>query len=202
MPTLPQQNYSAPEGEVHPKDCFQTPAYAIDPLVPYLRSAGIRRIWESAAGEGNLVNALKRSGFTVWGTDLNRGYDYFKTTPTLLWQAQVTNPPFSQKYKWLQRACELDKPFALLMPSSMLFSGKYAQPLIRQYGIEVLVPDKRVNFKTPNKGWNGSAAQFHSSWFTRGLNVGQLITWVQLHPRSEDEWTPTTSETDCALIAA
>lgn len=49
-------------------DRCQTPAYALDPLLPYLDPSWT--IWECAAGEGNLSRALRDRGFTVVATDL------------------------------------------------------------------------------------------------------------------------------------
>jgi|SRR5690242_7311151 len=181
MPNKPKHNYTIADSEISPKDCFQTPDYAADPLLPFIKDK-FKVVWESAAGEGYLAAKLDREGFVVIATDLDYGVNYFETKMTFH-DIEITNVPFSQKYRWLKRACENGKPFALLMPSDVLFAGKLAQPLIKQYNLEFLVPDKRINFKTPQNGWNGSSAQMHTSWITRGLNIGQLITFVEIHPQ-------------------
>jgi len=59
-------------------DDFQTPEYAIEPLLPYLRKDWI--IWECACGKGNLVRALERRGFKVMGTDIRIGHDFLQST--------------------------------------------------------------------------------------------------------------------------
>lgn len=183
MPTKPKTNYAAPDDEIAAKDRFQTPDYALDPLLPYLST--FHTVWESACGDGLLVNHLQNAGFDVIATDLAIGINYFATDRSD-YDIEITNVPFSRKYQWLRRACERDKPFALLMPSDVLFAGKMCQPLIKQYNLEFLVPNKRINFKTPNKGWD-SSAQMHTSWVTRGLNIGQLITFVEIEVKSQCE---------------
>ena len=184
---LPQTNYVTKPGELRLKDLFQTPAYALDPLVPYLKAAGITSIWEPAAGEGYLTRALRQAGFHVNPTDLQQGVDYF-TTPQWLahpGEAQVTNVPFGVKFDWLAHAVTVGQPFALLMPSSVLFAGSKFQPLMHEHDLQMLVPDKRINFKTPIQGWAGSAAQMHSSWVCFGLKLPQQVTFGKLFPRKE-----------------
>jgi hypothetical protein len=186
MPKKPKTNYASSPTQVNPQDCFQTPAYALDPLLPYLYARGLRCVWESAAGQGYLVRALESAGFCVESGDIQTGQNYFESEPDH-YDVQVTNPPFALKYRWMARACELGKPFALLVPSDVLFAGQKAQPLIRRYGLELLIPDKRIDFKTPDQGWTGSSAQMHTSWLTYGLHLGQLVTFCTLHKRITNE---------------
>lgn len=176
MPKKPKRNYATEAGKVNVADCFQSPAYAVAPLIPYLPAGSL--IWESAAGEGLLADALESYGFEVTRSELARGQDYFAYEPGE-YDIQITNPPFSRKFAWLRRACELEMPFALLMPADTLFAGKKAVPLIQRYGIEVLLPTQRIDFKTPFKNWD-SQAQFTSAWFTCGLNIGQFVTYCEI----------------------
>lgn len=187
MPTKPKTNYKGVEHEIQERDQFQTPSYALDPLIPYIKGR-FDRIWESACGQGYMARNLRKHGFTVFATDLAMGVNYFNTKPEFYGShvLQVTNPPFSLKYKWIKHACALG-PFALLVPSDVLFAGKYCQPLIKEFGLEMLIPDKRINYKTPKKGWNESSAQMHTSWLTHGLHIGRLVTFVEIHPRPEEE---------------
>lgn len=173
----PKQNYKPDE-----RDNCQTPHYALDPLLPCLKSSW--RIWESAAGERNIVSKLCQSGFDVIGTDILTGQDFFSYEPAI-WDCQVTNPPFSQKYKWLTRSYHLSKPFAFLLPIDTIGAQK-AQKLFSCYGIEIILLNKRVNYKMPNKGWKGNA-QFSSAWFTWGLNIGTTLTYAKLTKYPDDQ---------------
>lgn len=159
-------------------DACQTPPYAIDPLLPYLDEGWT--IWEPACGEGLLVEALYDSSFkTVVGTDLLTGRNFFDYEPDN-WDCLVTNPPYSIKYDWLERCYSLGKPFALLLPVETL-GAKTAQVFFRENGLEVIFLDQRINFKMPNIGWDGSAAQFPVAWFTWGLEIGQQMTFAQVN---------------------
>lgn len=151
-------------------DVCQTPPYALGPILPYLKKNWM--IWEPAAGEGNITNTLRQHGNLVVPTDISYAQDteawvgldkdFFLWEPGL-WDAQVTNPPYSIKFKWLERSYELGKPFALLVPVDIL-GTKQAQVLFKQYGFEIMLLDTRVDFIMPNKGLSGAGAQFSTMW--------------------------------------
>lgn len=165
-------------GASQPYDRCQTPAYALDPLLPYL--LGDLVIWEPAAGEKLIVKALHNNGFNnVIASDILTGQNFLEYQPADTWDAIVTNPPYSLKFPWLKRCYELGKPFALLLPVETL-GTKTAQDLFREYGIEIILMDKRINFKMPSKGWDAAGAPFPVAWFTWGLNIGNQLTFVRL----------------------
>jgi hypothetical protein len=146
------------------RDNCQTPGYALDPLLPFLDTGW--SIWEPACGEGRLVRAFIDSGFfDVLATDISSGQDFFSAAPQdWEWDCIVTNPPFSLKYRWLERCYELGKPFALLLPVETL-GAKTAQKLMQQHGFEIMLLDQRVDFRMPNKGWGGTSP-FPVFWLT------------------------------------
>lgn len=143
-------------------DACQTPAYALDPLLPYLDSFPV--IWEPAAGEGYLVEAFYDAGWlegAIEQSDILTGQNFFDYEPPR-WNCLVTNPPYSIQFQWLERCYQLGKPFALLLKVEAL-GTKGVHELIKQYGFEMLLLDKRVDFKMPFKGWD-SSAQFPTFW--------------------------------------
>jgi hypothetical protein len=161
------ENHMIPNAKGEGSDIFQTPKEAAEYLVPFLPK-GVR-IWESACGKGLLVKWLREYGYCVLGTDIseNPGYNFFEYTPPE-WDIQVTNPPYSIKDDWLEHSFELEKPFALLLPVNALHSVRRCK-LYRKYGIQLVVPPKRINFITPSG--EGSGAWFPVMWFTHGLNL-------------------------------
>ena len=165
-------------------DACQTPAYAIDPVLPFIRPNWT--VWEPACGDGLLVEALYDAGRAeraVVGTDLLSGQNFFEYEPDD-WHCIVTNPPFSIKYDWLKRCYELGKPFALLLPVETL-GAKSAQELFAANGLELMLLDRRVNFKMPNKGWDGAGAQFPVAWFTWQFDLGAQIVFAKLKYASD-----------------
>jgi hypothetical protein len=168
----PKRNYSAGKRKPKAIDRCQTPAYALDPLLPYLNRESV--VWEPAAGEGYLVAALRDAGLEVVSSDIETGENFFDYAPAEPWDVLVTNPPYGSgiKYDWLERCYELGKPFALLVPVEMIGAGT-AQRLMNKYGAEILLLDHRVNFKMPNKGWKGTA-QFPVLWLCHNI----LPHWI------------------------
>ena len=174
----PKTNYAGDLYTPNGYDACQTPAYAVDPLLPYIPERWL--IWEPASGEDMMVEAFYDAGRKVVSSDIITGKNFFKWQPKK-WNCQITNPPYSIKYDWLERSYALGKPFALLLPVETL-GAKTAQLMFDKHGIEIILLDKRVNFKMPNKGWDGSGAQFPVAWFTWKFKLGAQIVFAQITP--------------------
>lgn len=173
----PKKTQAADTGKSCNYDRCQTPFYALDPLLPHLRREW--RIWEPAAGEGNIVTRLSFAGYRVVAGDLLGGENFFQYSPPG-WDCQVTNPPYSVKYAWLSRSYQLGKPFALLLPLETLGAAK-GQELFERHGVEIILLNKRINFKMPGKGYGGGGAQFPTAWFTWGLGIGRQFTFAKIN---------------------
>lgn len=166
-------------------DKCQTPIHALDPLWKWLDDRfDDPVIWESALGEGYLAQALCNwnGGTRVITSDIELGeaFDFFSFTKErikdLKINVQITNPPYSIKYKWLAHSYALEKPFCLLLPLETL-GAKSGQKLFREHGMQLIVMDKRINFKMPNLGWSGKGAQFPTAWFTWGMHLPRDIMY-------------------------
>jgi hypothetical protein len=168
---IPEKRHGSP-------DDFQTPDYAVKPLLPYL--CPLWRIWEPAQGEGNIVRFLCEQGYDVTGSDILTGSDFLHVIRDC--DAIVTNPPYRFKNEFIARCYALGKPFALLMPLTALES-KDRQNLYRRYGMELLLMDKRIHFKTPTGKTEESGLSnswFSTCWFTWKLNLGSALTFAQI----------------------
>ena len=170
------------------KDTFQTPPYALEPLLPFLPITW--RIWEPACGKGNIVRALKSSGHCVFGSDVvpayygaMKGADFLGELGGLVgrrsYDAIVTNPPYSRLDDWIARCFELGKPFALLVPVTAL-GGKRRQSLYRNYGgVSLIMFGERIPFETPTgKAGKESSPQFETCWMCwnlPGLENGRIL---------------------------
>jgi hypothetical protein len=165
-----------------PRDRCYTPAYALDPLLPYL-PAGV--VWEPAAGEGHLVRALESAGRTVYASEITAGQNFFTHAPPAPWAVQVTNPPYSSKYHWIEHSYSLGRPFALLLPMETLGVWS-AQRHFRAHGVEVLLLNKRVNFQMPNLGFSGGGANFPVAWFCWKVLPAPIV-YGNIVPRAEGQ---------------
>lgn len=174
-----RQSAATPHHSQERDRCY-TPAYALDPLLPYLPPRAT--IWESAAGDGHLVRALQAGGHQVVASEIRNGQDFFVYEPDA-WDVQVTNPPYSAKYHWIERSYALGKPWALLLPLETLGAWS-AQRLFRAYGVELLLLNRRVQFYMPRVGFNGGGANFPSAWFCWRLLPAPIV-YGTLMPRAD-----------------
>ena len=164
-------------------DRCQTPGYALDPIVPFIKKEW--RIWEPACGDGMMVDSLRSRGYEVIGSDILTGENFFLEDRTD-WDCIITNPPYSIKYDWLKECYKKQKPFALLIPVETLGAGK-AQRMFNECETEIIFLSRRVNFVMPNKGLTGGGAQFAVAWFTWGLSIGKQMSFVELNNKHAQE---------------
>ena len=142
-------------------DIFQTPNIAVDYLLPYIQK-NHHVVWESACGNFMIKDYLIEKGYSVYGTDIIDGIDFFKYEPEFSYDVQITNPPYSLKDDWLERSYKLGKPFALLLPVNSLHSVRRCK-MFREYGLQLIIPPRRINFITPTG--DGTGAWFPVIWF-------------------------------------
>ena len=172
-------------------DKFQTPDRALDYLCPFIQKD--TTIWEPACGKGNLVRGFSKRGYNVFGSDIERQTDDIDVEigDFLIQETRhpygvlVTNPPFSIKTAFLQRCYELKKPFALLLPLTV-FDSQKRRKAMREHGVQMIVPDERFSFETPNHEENMAAgkktggAWFCTAWFCWGLDLPSQIVLPEM----------------------
>jgi hypothetical protein len=148
-------------------DDLYTSADAVLPLVKYLPDKWPEWptiIWECAApAKGSAITqALFQAGYAVEETGIESGVDFLRDRPRFDFDLIVTNPPYSQKDKFLRRCYGYRKPFALLLPITSL-EGIYRGEIYREHGISLIVLDRRVDFTGKGAPW------FAVGWFCWNL---------------------------------
>jgi len=94
-------------------------------------------IWEAFYGDGNSGKFLGELGFNV----IHENIDFFEHNKG---DIVVSNPPFTLKFPILKRLKELNKPFILLLPASVLGSKQLHSLFGNE--LQVIVPDGRINY--------------------------------------------------------
>lgn len=150
---------------------FQTPSYAIEPLLPYIDTA--KTIWEPCCGKGNMVDAFKNKGYKVIGSDIEED---FLNTSGLECDVIVTNPPYSLKDKFIETCYNFNKPWAMLLPLTAL-EGLKRHNLYRKNGIEVILFDRRIKFETPSG--KKSSPWFATAWFCWKFNLPNQLNFYK-----------------------
>ena len=97
----PQPSRDGPDHWATP-DCLT--AALVTHILPDLPPAPV---WEPAAGSGVLVRAIAAAGYRVVAGDLATGHDFLSATPPLHCGSLITNPPFYQLDRFLDRAVSL-----------------------------------------------------------------------------------------------
>lgn len=111
----------------HKNDECYTPAYAVRPLLPYLERFKGRTIWcPFDTNESEFVKVLRGAGHTVVHQHIDDGGNFFDAgdglfaTPVPDFDLIVSNPPFSNKARLVERVIKFGKPFALMLPMTWL----------------------------------------------------------------------------------
>lgn len=160
MPTKPKK--TQPKNVEQVRDCFYTPHYGTDLIIPYLHGT----IWECASGDMTMSKRMMFHGFKVLSTELknkeiyindrvvearSKGFDFLKDHHYLHFDMIVTNVPFSIKELFYKKCMEYGKPFALLIPAD--FSG-WVLKAMRDDGAQWIIPERRIDYITPNIAQN------------------------------------------------
>jgi len=144
-------------------ECY-TPSYAVEPLLEYLPKDKV--IYEATSNiSSQIVDFLKEQGYKVISSN---GRDFLEDELPEF-DILVTNPPYSNRDKFLKKCYELNKPFALLLPVATLQGNKRGQWFMDK-GLELLVLNQRVNFYD-----KGSSPHFGVAWFCYNLLPEKLI---------------------------
>lgn len=147
-------------------DDFYTPDEAILPILKYLDKNKI--YWECTDfGKSNITKLLKENGFKVIGTSKEE-LNFLTDKPSFDFDIIITNPPYSLKDEFLEKCYSYNKPFLLLLPITAL-EGKKRNKLYKEYGIELIILDKRVNFMNSKNN-----VYFNTSWFCHKICKNQI----------------------------
>ena len=144
-------------------ECY-TPEHAITPLLEYLDKDKV--YYDCTSGNSlQLVDTFNRQGFNCKSSG---SLDFLKDEVPKDINIIVTNPPYSNKDKFIKKCYDIGKPFALLLPVASL-QGQYRGKLFNENGIELLVLNKRIDF-TGNK-----SPCFGVAWFCQNLLPEKLM---------------------------
>jgi hypothetical protein len=148
------------------RDQYQTPAWVTAALVGHIPGIARRRIWEPAAGEGQMVRELANHCLTVHGSDIEGGVDFLQRPNHLGADAIITNPPYVLARQFIEHALDLTEPMAGIV--AMLLRTDYDHAATRQhlfsgcqaFAKKVVLTKRIVWFDGP-----GAAPSFNHAWY-------------------------------------
>lgn len=126
-------------------DEFYTPLYAVKPIFKYLKPGA--RIWCPFDTEDSLfVRYGRQQGFKVIASHIDNGKDFFKVWLKKQPDYIISNPPYSEKQRVLQRLFKHDVPFAMLMGVVGLFESQARFEMFRDNEFETMYFNKRISY--------------------------------------------------------
>ena len=127
-------------------DEFYTPAYAIEPIMKYIKSNST--IWCPFDTEQSLfVKMFREAGHRVVATHLESGYNFFDFKKEQIKADYIiSNPPYSCKGDVLSRLFELDIPFAMLVGVVGLFESQKRFDMFKNNEFEIMYFNKRIAY--------------------------------------------------------
>tara|TARA_R110001592_G_scaffold144825_1_gene368307 strand:- start:120 stop:635 length:516 start_codon:yes stop_codon:yes gene_type:complete len=151
-------------------ECF-TPAYAVEPILEFIPKDAI--VWcPFDTPDSEFLIRLADAGIDTVASHINDGRDFFEYEPEH-YDCIVSNPPFTNKRAFFQRALDLGKPFALLMANTWL-NDRAPMQLFEERGLQLLLLDRRTEFVQPHGGTSGKIT-FSSSYFCCDLLPRDII---------------------------
>ena len=140
-------------------NCY-TPSYAVQPILEYIPKDAV--VWcPFDTVDSEFVKLISKQNI-VTCSHLDDGLDFFEYEPKE-WDIIVSNPPFTNKRAFFQRALDLGKPFALLMANTWL-NDRAPMQLFEKRGLQLLLLDRRTEFIQPDRSVSGKIT-FSSSYF-------------------------------------
>ena len=140
-------------------ECY-TPAYGVEPILKYIPEGAV--IWcPFDKEESEFVKLISKTNKVVY-SHIDLGQDFFEYEPEH-WDIIVSNPPFTNKRKYFERALSFNKPFALIMTNTWLNDSAPKQ-LFKDKDLQLLMFDKRMKFVSPD-GRDNNKITFSSSYY-------------------------------------
>ena len=153
-------------------ECY-TPDYAVKPILKYIPEGAI--VWCPFDTDASEFVRLISKQNKVIKSHLDDGQDFLQWQPKEHWDMIVSNPPFSNKRKFFDRALRFNKPFALIMANTWLNDSAPKQLFMEhKKDLQLLMFDKRMEFNQGNGKVNNKIT-FSSSYFCWNFLPKEII---------------------------
>ncbi len=152
------------------REVYYTPESALKVIQPVLKN--FKTIWDPAAGAESypVKDFFEKNGtHKVIISDIIEGkeFDFLTYKTKKRYEVIVTTPPYSYRKEFITRACELKKPFALLVPVNVLES-KTVREHCKKYNLSLIFPEKTTNFISPSDSKSVKTLPY-SVWIVGGI---------------------------------
>ncbi len=150
-------------------ECY-TPSYAVVPILKYIPKNAI--VWcPFDTHESYFVKLISQQNKVI-NSHVKNGKDFFKYEPRK-WDILISNPPFTDKRKYFEKALSFNKPFALLMTNTWLNDSAPKQ-LFKEKDLQLLMFEQRIKYNMQD-GRENNKITFSSSYFCWNFLPKQII---------------------------
>lgn len=150
-------------------ECY-TPNYGVTPILKYIPKDVV--VWcPFDTIDSEFVKQISQQNEVVF-THIQYNQDFLTYEPKN-WDVIVSNPPFTNKRKFFERALSFNKPFALIMTNTWLNDSAPKQ-LFKDKDLQLLMFDKRMKFHSPD-GRPNDKITFSSSYYCWNFLPKQII---------------------------
>ena len=150
-------------------ECY-TPDYGVKPILKYIPKDAV--VWcPFDTSQSQFVKQIEQQNEVIY-SHIGTGRDFFVYEP-YEWDVMVSNPPFTNKRKYFERALSFNKPFALIMTNTWLNDSAPAK-LFKDRDLQLLMFDKRMKFISPD-GRDNDKITFSSSYYCWNMLPKQII---------------------------
>ena len=150
-------------------ECY-TPDYGVKPILKYIpKDATVWCPFDTPQSE--FVKQIEQQNEVTY-SHINTGRNFFEYEP-YEWDVIVSNPPFTDKRKFFERALSFNKPFALIMTNTWL-NDSAPMRLFKDKDLQLLMFDKRMKFLSPD-GRDNNKITFSSSYYCYKMLPKQII---------------------------
>ena len=151
-------------------DECQTPDYGVKPILEFIPKDVI--VWcPFDTKDSEFTKQISETNEVIY-SHIKNGQDFFTYEPNE-WDVIVSNPPFTNKRKYFEKALSFNKPFALIMSNTWLNDAAPKQ-LFREKDLQLLMFDKRMKFISPD-GRDNNKITFSSSYYCWNFLPKQII---------------------------
>ena len=150
-------------------ECY-TPDYGVKPILKYIPEGAT--VWcPFDTEESEFVKQISQQNEVIY-SHLDTGQDFFTYEPDV-WSCLVSNPPFTNKRKFFERALSFNKPFAMIMTNTWLNDSAPKQ-LFKDKDLQLLMFEQRMKFISPD-GRDNNKITFSSSYYCYNMLPKQII---------------------------
>lgn len=153
-------------------DDWNTPPEAVHAIAKVLHPNS-RVLCPFDKNDSNFVSILKQYRLDVVNTHIDYGQDFFSLSIKSHFDYIVSNPPYSKRDLVLEKLCDLDVPFAMLMNTNGLFDSRKRMELAINYGFQLLYLYPGVKYVDCNG--KGNSVPFQSCYVCRDILAHDLM---------------------------